>query len=117
MKKNIKSVGVLLLSSIMLMSSPLTVLAEENEIVQTQENGSIDQTENNGESESQASENSSEDSTIKEEKQQEILEQEDVQENVAPTTVQDIQKEPEAVAENGEQIQLKYRAYLHGGFR
>ena len=42
MKKNIKSVGVLLLSSIMLMSSPLTVLAEENETVQTQENGSID---------------------------------------------------------------------------
>ena len=72
MKKNIKSVGVLLLSSIMLMSSPLTVLAEENEIVQTQENGSIDQTENNGESESQASENSSEDSIVKEEKQQEI---------------------------------------------
>lgn len=116
MKKNIKSVGVLLLSSIMLMSSPLTVLAEENETVQTQENGSIDLPENNGESESQASENSSEDSTIKEEKQQEILGQEDVQENVAPTTVQDMQEEPEAVAENDEQIQLKYRAYLHGGF-
>lgn len=116
MKKNIKSVGVLLLSSIMLMSSPLTVLAEENEIVQTQENGSIDQTENNGESESQASENSSEDSIVKEEKQQEILEQKEVEENIAPTTVQDIQKEPETVAENGEQIQLKYRAYLHGGF-
>ena len=119
MKKNIKRLGVLLLSSIMLMTSPLTVFAEDDGIVQEQEqSGSINQIENNGENESQFSEEESTDnttSTDEMENQQETMEQEvpDNQSNETSVADQTVQEEQSVVKE--ESIQLKYRAYLHGG--